>query len=168
VRNAPVFAPDFTALRRGELLRRGKECPSSAVGLLRRVDGVRPNLISVIAQHRAPRHAPRCLCGIRSAAVPAAAREQSSPHPKNPTLSGLAKLLRVRTPALRDRQTPIAPIVHPKMNMEKSVQERNAPVFAPVITALRRGELLRRGKECGVRPHLISVIAQPRAPRPVK
>jgi hypothetical protein len=155
-RNAPVIAPVFTALRRGELLRRGKEC------------GVRPNLISVIAQHRAPRHAPRCLCGIRSAAVPAAAREQSSPHPKNPTLSGLAKLLRVRTPALRDRQTPIAPIVHPKMNMEKSVQERNAPVFAPVITALRRGELLRRGKECGVRPHLISVIAQPRAPRPVK
>jgi hypothetical protein len=46
--------------------------------------------------------------------------------------------------------------------------ERNAPVFAPVITALRRGELLRRGKECGVRPNLISVIAQPRAPRPVK
>jgi len=55
VRNAPVFAPVFTALRRGELLRRGKECPFSAVGLLRRVDGMRPNLISVIAQHRAPR-----------------------------------------------------------------------------------------------------------------
>jgi hypothetical protein len=54
------------------------------------------------------------------------------------------------------------------MNMEKSVQERNAPVIAPVITALRRGELLRRGKECGERPHLISVLAQPRAPRPVK
>jgi len=49
---------------------------------------------------------------IRSAAVPAAAREQSSPHPKNPTLSGLAKRLRVRTPAL-------PPIVQPKMNTGK-------------------------------------------------
>jgi hypothetical protein len=42
----------------------------------------------------------------------AAAREQSSPHPKNPTLSGLAKRLRVRTPAL-------PPIVQPKMNTGK-------------------------------------------------
>jgi hypothetical protein len=31
--------------------------------------GVRPNLISVIARHRAPRHALRCPCGIRNAAV---------------------------------------------------------------------------------------------------
>jgi hypothetical protein len=45
---------------------------------------------------------------------------------------------------------------------------RRAPVFAPVFTSLRRGELLRRGKECGERPHLNSVIAQLRAPRPVK
>jgi hypothetical protein len=51
---------------------------------------------------------------------------------------------------------------------KRAVQVRNAPVFAPVFTALRRGELLRRGRECGVRPNLISVIAQPRAPRPVK
>ena len=47
---------------------------------------------------------------------------------------------------------------------ERAVQVRNAPVFAPVSTALRRGELLRRGKECGVRPNLISVIAKLRAP----
>ena len=46
---------------------------------------------------------------------------------------------------------------------KRAVQERNAPVFAPVITALRRGEWLRRGKECGVRPNLISVIAKHRA-----
>jgi hypothetical protein len=69
---------------------------------------------------------------------------------------------------MRKIQTPIASIVHPKMNMEKSVQERNAPVFVSGFTALRRGELLRRGKECGVRPNLISVIAKHRAPRPVK
>jgi len=47
---------------------------------------------------------------------------------------------------------------------KRAVQVRNAPVFAPVFTALRRGELLRRGKECGVRPNLISVIAKHRAP----
>jgi hypothetical protein len=55
MRNAPVFAPVFTALRRGELLRRGKGC------------GERPNLISVIAQPRAPSHAPRCTGGMRNA-----------------------------------------------------------------------------------------------------
>jgi hypothetical protein len=32
---------------------------------------------------------------------PAATREQSRPHPENFTPSGLAKVLRVRTPALR-------------------------------------------------------------------
>ena len=57
VRNAPVFAPVFTALRRGELLRRDMEC------------GVRPSLISVIANHRAPRHAPRFPGGIRIAGL---------------------------------------------------------------------------------------------------
>ena len=45
VRNAPIFS----------LLRRGKEC------------GVRPNLISTFAQHRAPSHAPRCTGGMRNA-----------------------------------------------------------------------------------------------------
>ena len=33
-------------------------------------------------------------------------------------------------------------------NRKRAVQVRNAPVFAPVFNALRRGELLRRGKEC--------------------
>jgi hypothetical protein len=51
---------------------------------------------------------------------------------------------------------------------KRAIQVRNAPVFAPVFTALRRGELLRRGKECGERPHLISVIAKHRSPCPVK
>jgi hypothetical protein len=46
-----------------------------------------------------------------------------------------------------DIQTPITPIVHPKMNMEKSVPEQNAPVIAPVFTALRfwHGERDRPG-----------------------
>jgi hypothetical protein len=66
---------------------------------------------------------------------------------------------------LRDGQTPNAPIVHPKLNTGKEPLKcgmESAPVFAPVFTALRRGELLRRGKECGERPNLISVIAKPR------
>jgi hypothetical protein len=37
---------------------------------------------------------------------------------------------------------------------KRAVQVRNVPVFA----------LLRRGKECGVRPNLISILAQHRAP----
>jgi len=48
-------------------------------------------------------------------------------------------------------QTPIAPIVHSKMNTGKE------PFKCGMESA-----------ECGVRPNLISVIAQPRAPRPVK
>ena len=43
---------------------------------------------------------------------------------------------------------------------KRAVQVRNAPVFAPVFTALRRGELLRRGKECGfgVRGHVRALV----------
>jgi hypothetical protein len=69
-------------------------------------------------------------------------------------------LRRLRVLRATKIQTPNAPNVHPKMNMEKSVQERNAPVFAPVFTALRRGELLRRGKECGfgVRGHVRALV----------
>jgi len=37
---------------------------------------------------------------------------------------------------------------------------RNAPVFAPVFTALRRGELLGRGNEGRVRPNLISLLGE--------
>ena len=65
----------------------------------------------------------------------------------------------------------LPPIIHRKMNSGKEPFKcgmESAPVFAPVFTALRRGELLRRGKECGVRPNLISVITKHRAPRPVK
>jgi hypothetical protein len=71
------------------------------------------------------------------------------------TLHLLSPLLNI------DFQTPIAPNVHPKLNTGKEPFQcgmanaecgiRNAPVFAPVFTALRRGELLRCGKECGVR-----------------
>ncbi len=43
---------------------------------------------------------------------------------------------------------------------KRAVQARNAPVFAPVFTALRRGELLRRGKECGMENPQITQIAQ--------
>jgi hypothetical protein len=46
---------------------------------------------------------------------------------------------------------PIAPIVHPKMKTGKE------PFKCGMEIA-----------ECGVRPHLISVIAKHRAPRPVK
>jgi hypothetical protein len=46
---------------------------------------------------------------------------------------------------------------------------RRAPVFAPVFTALRRGELLRRGKECGIwkwgaRPSRLPFSASRRKP----
>jgi hypothetical protein len=80
-------------------------------------------------------HAPRNPCGIRSAAVPAAAREQSSPHPKNPTLSGLAKLLRVRTPALRAGQTPIAPNVHCTMILARRSSQRDKRKLARHIVS---------------------------------
>ena len=73
--SAPVFAPVFTALRRDELLRRGKEC------------GVRPNLISVIAKLRTPSHARGSPCGIRNAEwftldlTPALSSEERENHP---------------------------------------------------------------------------------------
>ena len=78
VRNAPVIVPVFTALRRGELLRRGTECGVPEFSRSRGNETRRENAgdslrrllrISVIAQHRAPRHAPRCPCGIRNALV---------------------------------------------------------------------------------------------------
>jgi hypothetical protein len=53
--------------------------------------------------------------------------------------------------SLCDGQTPIAPIVHPKMNTGKE------PFKCGMESA-----------ECGVRRNLISIIAQHRAPRPVK
>ena len=74
----------------------------------------------------------------RSAAVPAAASEPSSQHPKNPTLSGLAKLLRVRTPAL--------------------------PPNRPSQNEFRKRAIQMRNGECGARPSLISGIAKQHAP----
>ena len=60
-------------------------------------------------------------------------------------------------------QPPNAPIVPSQNeNKKRAVQERNAPVFAPVFTALRRGELLPRDKECGVRPNLIAAFQSAR------
>jgi hypothetical protein len=78
------------------------------------------------------------------------------------------------------RGTPaLPPIVHPKMKTGKEPFQcgmrnaecgmRRAPVFAPVFTSLRRGELLRRGKECGIwkwgaRPSRLPFSASRRKP----
>jgi hypothetical protein len=57
-------------------------------------------------------------------APPAAAREPSSPHPKNPARPGLAKRLRVGTPALRHvhliAARPVLPRRHPELTLPRS------------------------------------------------
>jgi hypothetical protein len=163
MRRAPVFAPVFTALRRGELLRRGKECGMGSATVPVAVFGVAPKTLqptNLSNDGSGASHAPRCPSGIRAPfRAPSKIAQPFMAGTRGPQISKVPSGTKepfcrpsrdfsiwltpdpaingwaIVVVSLHDCQTPIAPIVHTKMKTGKE----------PFQCGMRNAE-------CGMRP----------------